>query len=306
MQVLTTLITPDGEGVLPGSPEFLAAIGDADPNFDSIAFAVKNLGFIKIQLIEDLVVEIEIHPRNVELPALLAVQQCLLSCTARLFRIKYLTTEWCSEISSSAERTVARLSEICVPAFTPPSSERFVVESQDLSFLFADDRNPMRPLVQMWRVSFGFFDSTVISLAARHRLLPRLMIAGIKPKRPEPTWRFFGDGHRWIGDEYRIQGVGEKVINMPDKDYGGWATEYYKSVATSGQPRYDIVTGAVKYEDESGKPLKPVRYERLMLPWRTPSEEVFVTMCSRRFGTDDIPSVDLDADWASRKSAMSS
>jgi hypothetical protein len=146
----------------------------------------------------------------------------------------------------------------------------------------------------------------VISLAVQHGLLSRLMIAGLRGKRSEPTWRFLGEGHKWIGDEYRVQGLGEKVANMPDKDYGGWATEFYRAVAETGRPRYDIVRGAVQYEDESGKPLKPVHYERLMLPWRTPSDEIFVTMCSRRFGTDDLPSVDPDERWDSKTSAISS
>ena len=41
---------------------------------------------------------------------------------------------------------------------------------------------------------------------------------------------------------------------MPDKDYGEWATGFYKSVAAAGMPRYDLVTGTIQYEDEAGKP----------------------------------------------------
>jgi hypothetical protein len=306
MQPITTLITSEGEWVSPRSPELLGALGETDPGVNRVAFAVKNLGFIKLETIEQLIVEIELHPRNVSLPALLAAQQFVLSSSVKLFRIKYLDATWHSEITSSYEQTIARLSELCVPVFTLPTSDRFWVEAKDLGLLFEDHENPMRPLAQKWRVAFGVFDSTIISLAAQHGLLSRLMIAGITRKREEPTWRFLGDRHKWIGNEYRIQGIGEKVINMPDKDYGGWAMQFYKSVAESGQPRYDIVKGSVQYEDEAGKPLKPVHYERLMLPWRTPSDEIFVTMCSRRFGTDDIPSVDSDARWNSRTAAMSS
>jgi hypothetical protein len=306
MLPITTLITPDGEWVSPRSPAFLKALGETDPVTDRVAFAVKNLGFIKINATEQLLLEIELHPANVGLPALLAAQQYLLPSRVKLFRIKYFDTAWRSDISSTAEQTISRLSELCVPIFTLPSSDRFLVEAKDLGLLYEDHHNSMRPLAQKWRAAFGVFDSTVISLAVQHGLLSRFMIAGITRKRDEPTWRFLGDRHTWIGDEYRLHGIGEKVINMPDKDYGGWATEFYKSVAETGRPRYDDVRGSVQYEDEAGKPLKPVHYERLMLPWRTPSDEIFVTMCSRRFGTDDIPSVDLDATWDSKTSEMSS
>lgn len=303
---LTILIAPEGQWVLPDTPEFFAALGDQNPDYDSVAFAVRNLGFIKFQIIQRTIIEIELHPPLVSLQALLVVQQQLLSSPVKLFRIKFLDTEWCSEISSSAEQTISRLSELCAPAFRPPASERFNVEPQGIGALFENEDNPLRPLAQKWRMSFGIFDPTVISLAVTHQLLPRLVIAGLKPRQCDPVWRFIGDGHNWIGNTYKIHGIGQKISDIPDKDYGLWATEFYRSVATSGQPRFDIVTGSVRYEDETGKPLKPVRYERLMLPWKTSSDEIFVTGCTRRFGANDIPFSRLDADRAARTVAISS
>src|SRR6266404_1275909 len=85
VQRLTMLVTPQGRWVLPDSAEFPAALGDPDPDYDAEAFAVKNLGFIKFRVIERSIIEIELHPRNVKLPALLAVQQQLLSSRIRLF-----------------------------------------------------------------------------------------------------------------------------------------------------------------------------------------------------------------------------
>jgi hypothetical protein len=132
------------------------------------------------------------------------------------------------------------------------------------------------------------------------------MIAGIRPHPAEPVWRFIGEGHRWIGSDFQHLGIGEKVENMPDKEYGAWAAEFYKSVAASCQPRYDFITAVLQYEDEDGKPRRPVRYERLMLPWRTPSNEVFVSMCSKVI--DDTSEETGDPSFSravERKSAMS-
>jgi len=289
VQHFTMLVTPDGEWVSPDSPEFFAALGDPNPDYDAVAFAIKNLGFIKFQVIGRSIVEVELHPRNVELPALLAAQQQLFTSEVKLFRIRFFDTAWQSEISSTAEHTVARLSELCTPVFEPPQHERFTVAPMDFSALFDDDKNNLRPLAQKWRISFGQFDPGVISLAVTHQLLSRMMIIGVRPRTREPVWRFIGEGHRWIGGQFRLQGVGERVENMPDKDYGEWATQYYKSVAASGQPRYDFITGSIRYEDEAGRPLRHLTYERLMLPWKTPSGEVFVTMCSRLPGKAKSP-----------------
>ena len=282
MEQLTILITPDGQWVLPNTPDFFAAIGDPDPDYDAVAFAVKNLGFIKFQVIRQSVVEIELHPRNVELQALLAVQQQLLSSDARLFRIKYFDVSWQSEISSSAEFTISRLSELCAPQFTPKTHDRFLVEPQDFAQLFENGANQMRPLAQKWRVSFGHFDPSVITLAMRNDLLSSLAIIGVKPRQQDPVWRFIGDGHRWLGGgKYMHSELNETVADIPDKDHGEWAGGFYRSVAESGRPRFDLVTTSIQYQNEPGKPWRPIRYERLLLPWKTPSDEIFVTMCSK-------------------------
>ena len=79
MKRLTMLVTSDGRWVLEDSAEFLAALGDPDPDYDAALFAVKNLGFVRLQLFADSLIEIELHPHNVELAALLAVQQQIIS-----------------------------------------------------------------------------------------------------------------------------------------------------------------------------------------------------------------------------------
>jgi hypothetical protein len=283
---MTLLVSPDAEWLLPDSAEFLEALGDPEPDYDAPGFAVKNLGFIKFQMLHESVVEIELHPRNVELPALLAVQEKLLSCSATLFRIKYFDIAWQSEISSSLEHTIGRLSELCAPVFTPPMTERFLVELRDYATLFTDEQNPMRPLAQKWRLSFGHFDPGVLSIAMKNEMLSRLMIIGVRPRRKDPEWRFIGSGQKFLPNAYHLTGLGEKVENLPDKEYGGWVSEFYKAVANSGQPRYDLVTAAMQYEDEPGRPRRTVHYERLLLPWKTPSDEILVTSCARLIASD--------------------
>jgi len=245
--------------------------------------------------------------------ALLAVQQQLLTSDVRLFRIKYFDTTWQSEIASSAEFTIQRLSELCAPQFTPPKHERFLIEPQDFGVLCQDEPNSLRVMAQKWRVSFGHFDPSIITLAMRNDLLPRMAILGVKPRQDDPVWRFIGDGHRWLGGrEYLHTVLGEKVANIPDKDYGEWASGFYRSVAESGRPSYDLVSTSIQDLGEPGKPWRAVRYERLLLPWKTPSDEIFVTLCSKL--VEPSPTAKSKVDWGgvafdhleSRKLAMSS
>lgn len=301
---LTTMVTPDGEWVLEGSPDFLAALGDPDPDYDSTAFAVKNLGFIKFQVFDDSVIEIELHPRNVELPALLAVQQQLLASRVKLFRIRYFDSSWRSEIMSSAEQAISRLSALCPSPAPSKSTERFLVEPRDYSALFTDENSWMRPMVRKWRMSFGEFDPSIISFAIEHEMLSRIMIFGVTPRRTDPIFRFIGDGFLFLNNDYSLMGIGEKVNNQPDKDYGGWVSEFYKSVASTGQPRYDHVTAAIR-ADAAQPDLFVTRYERLLLPWKTPSDEVFVSMMSKRLADDAEPETAKSEDCLSNISAKS-
>jgi hypothetical protein len=285
---LTMLVTPDGRWVLEGSAEFLAALGDPSPDYDGASFAVKNLGFVRFQVLDQSVIEIELHPDNVELPALLAVQQQLLTSTVKLFRIRYLTTSWQSEILSAPDLAVSRLSELCAPRFALTSNDKFIAEPRDYRILFDDSETPLGLMAQKWRMSFGSFDPTVISFAIKHQLLSRMMIVGVTPGRSDPVFRFIGDGFKWLETDYQFYGLGESILDQPDKEYGSWVAEFYKSVASNGQPRYDVVSAAIQ-----ARPSKPnlfmTRYERLLLPWRTPSEEVFVTLSSKRLADGAAP-----------------
>jgi hypothetical protein len=294
---ITLLVTADGQWMFEDSPEFRAALGDPDPDYDPIGFAVRNLGFIKFQTLGDSVVEIELHPRNVALPALLAVQQQILSSRVRLFRVKHLDMSWKSEILSSPELTVARLAELCTPIFVEPSNDRFESNPRDVNRLLEDFENPLSCIAHKWRMSFGHFDPTIISFAIKHKLLSRMMIVGMKPRETDPRFRFIGDGFQWLADEYQYSGIGERIENQPDKEYGAWVAEFYKSVASTGQPRYDIVKAAIQITPEK-RDLFVTRYERLLLPWRTSSEEVFVTLSSQKLKDEPavavLPGVNAD------------
>jgi hypothetical protein len=282
---LRMLVTSEGRWVLEDSDDFLAAVGDPNPDYDAMAFAVKNLGFIKFQIFDESIIEVELHPRNVQLPALLAVQQQLLTSPARLFRMKHFDTAWRSEIMTSAERAISRLSELCAPAFAPPPRERFTAEPQAFSSLFTDENSPLRPFAQKWRVSFGYFDPSVISFAIEHQLLSRMMIAGVRPRTMDPVFRFIGDGFKSLDHDYPFHAIGERIENLPDKEYGGWVAEFYKSVARTAQPHYDVVTAAIEARPASNK-FFVTRYERLLLPWKTPSDEVLVTVVSKTLGAE--------------------
>jgi hypothetical protein len=108
------LITPTGDWLRGGSREFLALLGDPDPDYDAAMFAVRNLGFIAVRRHEAML-EVVLYPRNVEGGAVDAAVAMLGSSAARLFRITYLTDRWRHETVTAARDTAARIMELCPP-----------------------------------------------------------------------------------------------------------------------------------------------------------------------------------------------
>ena len=159
MEHLTILVSPEGRWVLPGTSEFFAALGDPDPDYDAVSFAVRNLGFIKFEVIRQSIVEIELHPRNVELPALLAVQQQLLVIGSapvpdQVFRYELAFRNLV--LDRGHDRAPVRA--VRAALYADRSHDRFLVEPQDFGVLFEDEQNDFRVIAQKWRVSFGHFD----------------------------------------------------------------------------------------------------------------------------------------------------
>jgi len=304
MEHFTMIATGEGRWVLPDSEEFLSALGDFSPDYDAAAFAVRNLGFIRFQILDRLVIEIELHPRNVASPALMAVQEQLRKSAIKLFRIKYLDTEWRSEISSSAEHTIARLAELCAPSFTPTATARFKAIAKPASILLDDKTNALLPLVQKWRASFGQFDDSVISFAINHEFLSRMVIVGVKSDLSDAVFRFVGNRNAtWLEEDRHLDVIGEKLESMPDKEYGGWVAQFYKSVANSKEPRYDHIAASIRRRP------KPYRthYERLLLPWTRSSSETLVTVLSNRLSDKASASADSEPESSvARNSAKSS
>jgi hypothetical protein len=117
---LTLIVTSAGRWTFSASSDFHSALGDCDPDYDSLGFAVRNLGFIKFTVLDRTLIQIELHPRNVGWSALRATQRQLLVSTARVFQINYLDREWTTETWSSAADAVTRLTQLC--SSTSPDS----------------------------------------------------------------------------------------------------------------------------------------------------------------------------------------
>jgi hypothetical protein len=301
MRVTTALISPEGTWLPASGMALHQALGYPDPDFDAAGFAVRNLGYIKLEMIEDALLDIECHPQHVSPAALAAVQRHLESSGQRLFRLRYLAEDWRTEVIVSPTLASRRLSELCTTDMHQNASGRFRATELDLSQLSgAGDDDRRRALLQKWRASFGRFDDTVLPFAFKHGLAASMVLTSVKPHQPDPIFRYIGESFWGWGQDFYIIAVGDRVENQPDKDYGEWVSRFYCDVATSNRPRYDRVDAYIKKSARG----EEYSYERLMLPWSTGSGEVLITLSSRILSGD--PPRAPDGKWRVAKVKRSS
>jgi hypothetical protein len=267
------LITSDGDWLVAGSKEVEATVGYDDPDFDLTAFAVRNLGFIQVSWASPSKVRLRLHPDQVAPGAVQSLKSRRETFGAAGVELGWLSDSWQTEDFPDAPSALARVDTLTRPVML----ERYRALPQDLSALEASSGHPLKLLLQKWRVSFHRFSDSVMPFAMQHGIFSRMMIIGVRKTAPEPTFRFIGDGFASLyGEAFPVNAVGDKIENQPDKEYGAWVRPFYAEVASSGTPRLDLVD-AVGRQFTRGPWL---RYQRLLLPWETPSGEVFVTLAS--------------------------
>jgi hypothetical protein len=274
------LITSDGDWLVAGSKEVEARIGYDDPDFDLTSFAVKNLGFIQVTWASPTTVRVRLHPDQVSPAALESLKSRRDTFGSARVELNWLTNSWQTENYVDAVSALSRVDAL-IQAFLP-GVERYRANRQELSVLEAADGHPLKLLLQKWRVSFQAFSDSVMPFAIQHGIFSRMMIAGVRKTTPDPVFRYIGDGFSKLwGESFTVNAIGDKIENQPDKQYGAWVSQFYSEVAETARPRFDVVEAIVPQAQRGPW----IRYERLLLPWRTPSGEVFVTLASATLAT---------------------
>jgi hypothetical protein len=279
MRIKTLLISPAGAWLSGDSPALHQAIGYPEADFDAVGFAVRNLGYIKLEIVEDVLLDLEFHPLQVSRLAHDAAQDHLSAARQPLVRLRYLAEEWRSELAVNAQQAARRFGELCAPYVVPVVERQpFTVTPQGNRRLFDPEEDvALRLLFQKWRASFQQFDDTVLPFATRRGLAEKMLIVGVRSSGDDPVFRYIGAQYWGFGRDFFLRAVGQKVRQQPDPRYGEWVAQFYQEVAATRQPRFDRIEARI--EKSSRGP--DYRYDRLMLPWSTPSGEVLVTVCSR-------------------------
>ena len=260
-------------------PRALAArLGYREPDFDVVGYAVRNLGFIHIALRE-----------GGARVALRASRYGLLSLASALFKLAdfrprrillavFWGEDWSYEMFSSIGAFTERAEDLAggEPVVRRPA---WLAAERDISSLAAPTYERLQPLVRLWREQHGALPSELSQALMSVDLLHRSVLVRQRRKTSRMTVEHFGAGIKMLKPCEGMLAVGRDLNDLPDGAYGGWVADSYARALAGRRIRLDGVRATLKNSEAT---TIRVRYDRLLMPWRSGDGDGFVLSVSMR------------------------
>lgn len=287
------LIDSNGRVWDPFDQRLLAELGDPDPDYDLVSYAVRNLGFVEVSLTEtDGLASTTVRYRQ------LAVTAKALAAAAEL--ISQLPPGEVKVISGEERWTERRFDEPAT-AFTWFQEEsasapvvgfkNIAVVPQDLGRLSNrrlqgldqnDDRLAL--LFKKWRITSRRFSYDVAQFMVNFGLFDRATLA--RPAEEGTiVWHHLGDKlNMYERDDkaWHLDLVGRPVAQQRDENYGAFVQTAFQRAIVSGEPRLDHVDAVIRNQRGSHRS----RYDRLILPWTSDHGGSVITTLSYKTDPD--------------------
>jgi hypothetical protein len=179
-----------------------------------------------------------------------------------------------SELLTSQQDIVARLDEIRGAAPGEPPRPSFFLERMALPRLNEKRRAAMRGAWKAWGKAQGRISVAELKREAGRVDGQRMLVRVQRDERLETT--AVSDVVRAYLPCERMSMLGREVEEQPDGIYGEWLASAYRELALDDEPEagLQLVEAVVS---SVGGPAVRTRYERLLLPWRSPGGDRWIT-----------------------------
>jgi hypothetical protein len=131
-----------------------------------------------------------------------------------------------------------------------------------------------RPIVDLWEKSRGRLSDEVYDALAAGGLSRRTILARQVPRTSRLVFWHIGTAIKLMRPCESLLAIGRDLHDQPDRQYGEWVEETYDQTLRDGGLRIDSCRASIQ---TSAATTLRVRYDRVLLPWRT-TEDRFV-MC---------------------------
>ena len=219
---------------------------------------LRNLGFIGLQQ-GPRGIGINFRPATISPVALAALGYWMCDHSPTRLWLTILEPGQCVELYTSIGRALERI-EALIDEHHGAARNSFFKKPIALG---AMPTPALGSLFAAWKRSGSDSDFSSLRELLRHELADRYVLL-----RPDTEAARFviadaGTGLRIPDANWAKAQVGHPVTDMPDKAYGEWVSETFRSVLVAGKPQLDRVEAKI-YWPRTGRVLR--RYTRLILP----------------------------------------
>jgi hypothetical protein len=285
------IIGSTGEVWDPYGQRILAVMGDPEPDYDVVSYAVKNLGFVEVSTAED-GRETTIRFRWLAVTdRALATTERVLAGLAAGSSVQFVVEEhvWQTYSFAEPQDALAWLQE--ARSSRDAVSRDVTVVARDLDGLSnrrlsnrletSDDMLAL--LFKKWRMSGQTFTPDVANFIVRFGLIDRAVLA----RKTDHAILFEHIGSRLnvydgTRDGWQFQWIGRPVSEQPDPNFGRYTEEKFRDVLDKHEPAFDHVDAVIRNRQGSHRS----RYDRLILPWKSDIGAPVVTTLSYKTDPD--------------------
>jgi hypothetical protein len=256
--------------------EVASRIGYRHPTLDLAAFAVREHGFIHIRP-QNEGARVAVHVGRFRLETLGgALYELKERSPRRIILAMFADGEWSYEMMAGIWE-LAHRAEPLIAGGPIESRHSWLAAERSLAALSLPTFAQMRALAQFWKTSRGRLPEPLDDSLARFDLLQRAILVRQPSRSSRLVFALIGTGIECVGPGQSALLVDRDVHDQHDRAYGAWVARCYAENLNAGRARLQSVHATVRLSETMEA---QGRYDRLLLPWRGPSDERFLMSVS--------------------------
>jgi hypothetical protein len=294
------VIVDDNGRVCPvGSLQFYRLFDYPGPDFNLLDYAVRNLGCIHVRRMRG-ATRIRLRAQRFNHLAFEAVAALMLEWNGGRHVFDHGLDAPFMEIVANLNDALAHLEQLMHISRHDEKGVSLFSDELSLGRLRHEKRQGLRELIKEWKRRRGILGRDIIEPFRMASNAGPVMVVRALPRGSRCTIEYFGPKFVFYDPCWTLSAIGRDVEEQPDRQYGEESGEVYHLTRMSEKPRLELVDAVIR---APGRAPVRSRYERLLLPWRTTTGDVFVSGTSfarARFRIGD------DEKYSSRSSISSS
>jgi hypothetical protein len=272
-----SILIDEGGKAWPANSAALARrLGYVDARTDLASFAVRERGAIHIRAIED-GVRVTLRPGGFSRVALAGALQALNDLAPpRIMLVTRFGSETRAELFTSVFAFIEHAEQLAVEPPIEIKVPRYSVQ-RNLRNLATPSFAMVRPIVELWRDRRGELGDDVYTAAMANGISHRMILARQLPRSSRLITEHFGPGIKIYRPCEAMLTIGRDLHDMPDPEYGAWVAEAYAETLWNRRLRLESMRVNVR---TSAATTISARYDRVLMPWWVPGNDLFVMALS--------------------------